>query len=80
MHELGILRHALQQVRRIAEANKVQKIKHITLEIGEKSGIVVQYLQKLYPIAAAQLSLTRDSELKISVRPGSGMAIKDIGY
>ena len=80
MHELGILRHALQQVKKIAEANNIQKIKYITLEIGEKSGIVVHYLQKLYPIAAGQFPLTQNSELKISIQPGSGMIIKDIGY
>ena len=80
MHELGILRHALHQAKKIAEANHIHKIKHITLEIGEKSGIVVQYLQKLYPIASAQFPLTQNSELKIFIQPGNGITIKDIGY
>ena len=80
MHELGLLRHALNQVRKIAETHNIQRIKHITLEIGEKSGIVVHYIQKLYPIAAAQFPLTKDSKLKISIQPGCDFSIKDIGY
>lgn len=80
MHELGILRQAINQVKRIAEANNIKKIKHITLEIGEKSGIVVHYLHKLYPIAAAKIPLTMGSKLNISIQPGYGMTIKDIGY
>ena len=80
MHELGILRHALLQVVKVAKDHHIQKIKYITLEIGEQSGIVVAYFRKLFPIAASQFPLTRDSELKISMCPGKGLSIKDIGY
>lgn len=80
MHELGILRHAINQVKKIAESRNIQKIRYITLEIGEKSGIVIHYLHKLYPIAASKFSLTQDSELRITTHPGSELTIKDIGY
>ena len=55
MHELGILVHALKQVAHIATSNHIRRIKAITLEIGEQSGVVIPYLQKLYP-AAGDLS------------------------
>lgn len=80
MHELGILVHALKQVAKIAAANQIRRIKAITLEIGEQSGVVIPYLQKLYPAAVAQFSMLRDAELHIRRCPGNSMSIKDIRY
>lgn len=80
MHELGILVHALKQVALIAKNNHIRRIKAITLEIGEQSGVVIPYLQKLYPAAVAQFSMLADAELCISRCPGKNMTIKDIRY
>ena len=80
MHELGILVHALKQVAHIAKSNHIRRIKAITLEIGEQSGVVIPYLQKLYPAAVAQFSMLKDAKLCISRCPGNTMSIKDIRY
>ena len=80
MHELGILAHALKQVAQIAKSHRIQRIRAITLEIGEQSGVVIPYLQKLYPAAVAQFSMLRDAELLIHRCPGKSMTIKDIRY
>lgn len=80
MHELGILIHALKQVAHIAKSNHIRRIKAITLEIGEQSGVVIPYLLKLYPAAVAQFSMLRDAELLIHRCPGNNMTIKDIRY
>ena len=44
MHELGLVNYTVKEVSKIAEANKVEKIKSVTLEFGEVSGIVTAYL------------------------------------
>ena len=80
MHELGVLTQVVRTVSRIAHQNHIEKIKHITLEIGEDSTFVPIFLQKLYPVAIDQVELLRGSELKLNTVPGKGLQIKDIGY
>ena len=44
MHELGIIIHISKTLKEVAEENDVTKIGAVTLEIGEVSGIVPEYL------------------------------------
>lgn len=44
MHELGIVTYVAKSVTKIAAENNVKKIAEVTLEIGEVSGIVGEYL------------------------------------
>ena len=44
MHELGLVNYTVKEVAKVAEANNVKKIKSVTLEFGEVSGIVTSYL------------------------------------
>lgn len=80
MHELGILNHVVKTVDRIAKENRIEKIDHITLEVGKASGCVPAFLEKLFPIAIENNDIMKDAELKIAIAEGKGMSIKDIGY
>lgn len=80
VHELGVLRHAIKTVERIARERQIRQIKHITLEVGEASGYVPFYLQKLFPVAAELADVTKGAQLKLVMAPGRGLLIKDIGY
>ena len=80
MHELGVLHQIAKTVSHIASENHIRRIKHIALEVGELSGFVPQYLQKLYPVAADTFPLLRKTELRISMVRGTGLNIKEIGY
>ncbi len=44
MHELGIIVHISKTLQEIAEENRLSQIGKLTLEIGEVSGIVNEYL------------------------------------
>ena len=44
MHELGLVNYTVKEVSKIAEANNVKRIRSVTLEFGEVSGIVTSYL------------------------------------
>ena len=79
MHELGILRQVVKTVEQAAWRNRIRKIEFITLEVGEDSGIVPQYLEKLFPVAIDGNPLLKDTELKIQVVDGTKMVIKNIG-
>ena len=80
MHELGVLMATVKTVCRIAEQNNINKVKHITLEVGEESGYVPLYLRKLFPVAVDSFPTLREAELKLQMAPGKNLQIKDIGY
>ena len=61
MHELGVLRHAVKTVTAIAEKNNINKIKHITLEVGRESDFVPMFLEKLFPVATDGFPLMKGS-------------------
>ena len=80
MHELGVLCQAVRTVSRIAEENHISQIKHITLEVGDASGYVPVFLEKLFPVATEHFPAIQHAELKIEQAPGKGLMIKNIGY
>lgn len=80
MHELGVLLKAVKTVHSIAEKNKIDHVKFMTLEVGEESGYLPIFLNKLFPIAIEHFPTMQNSELKIQMAPGRGLTIKDIGY
>ncbi len=44
MHELGLVNYVVKEVDKIAKEQGVEKVKSVTLEFGEVSGIVTAYL------------------------------------
>ncbi|SFQ12951.1 hydrogenase nickel incorporation protein HypA/HybF [Lachnospiraceae bacterium XBB1006] len=44
MHELGVVFYVVKDVKNVAEENKVEKVNSVTLQIGEVSGIIHDYL------------------------------------
>ncbi len=80
MHELGVLNQIVRTVKRVADENKIKKIKFITIEVGTESSFVPVFLEKLYPVAIDKTEIMKDSELRIEMVGGRGLQIKDIGY
>lgn len=80
MHELGVLMQAVKTVSRIAEGNNVKKIKQMTLEIGEDSGFVPVFFEKLFPVAIEKFPVMMGAELRMEMTAGKGLRIKEIGY
>ena len=63
MHELGIVFHIIRTVEDVARQNDVTRIRRVTLQLGEVSGVVESYLQDCWKWAAAK------SELLPGLRP-----------
>ena len=80
MHELGVLRNAVNTVAGVAEKNKIEHIKFITLEIGESSSFVPVFFEKLFPAAVDGMPLFDGTELRLVKVPGNKLVIKEIGY
>lgn len=80
MHELGILCQAVKTVDTMAKKNGIKQVKHMTLEVGEESGYLPVFLEKLFPVAIEQFSTMQHAQLVIERIPGRGLRIKEFGY
>ena len=45
MHELGLVFHIIKAVKETAEENSVSKVTAVTMQIGEVSGVLPDYLE-----------------------------------
>lgn len=68
MHELGIAFHIIKEIDKIAEENHASKVTSVTLEVGEVSGIVPQYMEDVWKWACLNKSAhMKDCALQIIV-------------
>jgi hydrogenase nickel incorporation protein HypA/HybF len=63
MHELGLVNYVVKEVDKIARENNVKKIKSVTLEFGEVSGIVQAYLYDYWLWYTKKFPLFEGSQL-----------------
>ena len=64
MHELGIVFHIIDSLKEVGEENHLQQIAGVTLEIGEVSGVLEDYLPSWWRWAS-----DRTEVLKGAARP-----------
>ncbi len=69
MHELGLVNYVVEQVSKIAEEQNVKKIRSVTLQFGEVSGIVTSYLHDYWLWYTKKFPLFEGSELKTEEIP-----------
>lgn len=69
MHELGIVFHIIRTVEQAAQSNGVSRIHAVTLELGEVSGVVEDYLQDCWKWAAAKSPLLTGAALQVETIP-----------
>lgn len=69
MHELSIVTYVIEQVDQIAKENRLTDIHSVTLEFGEVSGIVTDYLVDCWNWYAKKTPLIHHTELKCEVIP-----------
>ena len=65
MHELGTISYVIDTVEKLAVENQLTKIGSVTLEVGEVSGIVPQYLTEYWEYAKKKTTYLQEAELKI---------------
>ncbi|WP_455502202.1 hydrogenase maturation nickel metallochaperone HypA [Gemmiger sp.] len=69
MHELGIVFHIIRTVEDVARQNNVARIRRVTLQLGEVSGVVESYLQDCWKWAAAKSAILPDAVLTVETIP-----------
>lgn len=65
MHELGIVFYLIDMVEELGQTNSLTHVSSVTLELGEVSGVLPDYLQDCWGWAVNRTELMRDCELKI---------------
>lgn len=63
MHELGIVFYVIDDVKEVAAEHAVTSVSRVTLELGEVSGVVPEYLRDAWRWACAREPLMADCEL-----------------
>jgi len=69
MHELGLVNYVVEQVSKIAEEQNVKKIRSVTLQFGEVSGIVTSYLHDYWLWYTKKFPMFEGAELKTEEIP-----------
>lgn len=69
MHELGIVYHIINRLEELAEENNVKKISSVTIELGEVSGVVHEFLTDGWNWAVKKHKVLEGAEMKIEVLP-----------
>ena len=67
MHELGTIYYVIDTVEKLMEENDLKEVGSITLEVGEVSGIIPEYLQDFWTYARAKTEHFQNTELKIEI-------------
>lgn len=69
MHEMGIVNYVIRDVKEIAEENGVDKVKSVTLEIGEVTGVIPHYLVDYWQWAVKKVPVLESAELLVETIP-----------
>ena len=69
MHELSVVFHTLESVRRIAEENGVRKVNSVTVEIGEVSTVLPYLFEDCWNWAVKKETVLKDAKIKIERIP-----------
>ncbi len=69
MHELGVVFYVIRDVKKAAEENGASRVGTVTLQIGEVSGILHDYLTDCWNWAKKKEEMLKDTELKIETIP-----------
>lgn len=69
MHELGVVFYVVRDVKKVAEENQVKSVEKVTLEIGEVSGVIHEYLIDCWKWASKKEPIMEHAELAIETIP-----------
>jgi hydrogenase nickel incorporation protein HypA/HybF len=67
MHELGIIFHIIKSIEEVGEENNLTAVQSVTLEVGEVSTVIPDYLKDCWRWAADKTELLKGAELKVEI-------------
>ena len=73
MHELGLVSYIIDTLENLAEEENLTDVASVTLEVGEVSSVVPDYLVDCWNYAHKKSELLKDSKLKLNIIPAVTM-------
>ena len=65
MHELGTVLYIIEQVEKVVDENKLSEVASVTVQIGEVSGIIPEYITDAWKWAIKESKYLKETELKV---------------
>lgn len=65
MHELGVVFYVIDDVEKVAKENNVKRVHSVTLEVGEVSTVIPEYLMDCWNWAVKKHEILADCELRV---------------
>ena len=65
MHELGTVFYVIKEVEKLCDENELTKVGSVTLQIGEVSGIIPEYIVDCWNWAIKESKYMQEAELKV---------------
>lgn len=75
MHEISALEEAVRTADRLAEEHGIDKIKVLTLEIGELTGYVPKFFEEYFPIVTEDKPRLASCVLKTQIVRGEALCV-----
>ena len=69
MHELGIVYHIIDTLEQVAKENELAHIDSVTMEVGEVSAVIPDYLTDCWAWAAGKNELLRGCRMEVETLP-----------
>lgn len=65
MHELGVVFYVIDDVKKVAAENNVERVHSVTLEVGEVSTVIPEYLIDCWNWAVTKHEILNGCELRV---------------
>ena len=69
MHELGVVFHIIDDLTKLGKENDVEKIHSVTIQLGEVSGVIPDFLTDAWKWAVNRTEILKDADLIIETLP-----------
>ena len=70
MHELGIVFHVIDAIEDVCKEQELTDVSSVTLQVGEVSGIVPDYLKDCWKWAVKRTEHMKQADLEFEIIPG----------
>ena len=69
MHELGVVFRVIDIVKEVAAEHELSRVSKVTLELGEVSGVIEEYLHKCWKWSIKREPLMEEAALEVETIP-----------
>lgn len=69
MHELGIVYHIINTLEEVGRENALTSVRSVTIELGEVSAVIPEYLTDCWNWAVKKKELLQDAQMYVEMLP-----------